>query len=53
MLFRYQERLHLSYDEVINTPWSEIERAHYVWSLDSSRDKLELKRQEAKSQSPS
>ncbi len=46
MLFRYQERMHLSYEEVTKkTPWAEIERAFYIWSLDSERDKLETDRQ--------
>lgn len=45
MLLRYMERLHLSFQEAISEPWSEIERAHFVWSLEAERDKLEAKRQ--------
>jgi hypothetical protein len=46
MLIRYQERMHVSYeDAAMKTPWSEIERAFYIWSLDSERDKLEIERQ--------
>lgn len=48
MLLRYMERLHLSYREAaIETPWAEIERAFYLWSLDNDRDKLETERQKA------
>lgn len=41
MLFRYMERLGISYQEAaLETPWAEIERAFYIWSLDSESDKL-------------
>lgn len=45
MLFRYQERMHISYREAVATPWAEIERADFIWGLESRRDKLEEKRQ--------
>jgi hypothetical protein len=45
MLFRYQERMHITYQEVCATPWEQIERAFFIWSLDSRRDKLEADRQ--------
>lgn len=48
MLLRYMERLHLSYRDAIKEPWSVIERAFFVWSLDGERDKLEVRRQEHK-----
>lgn len=38
------ERLHLSYREVLETPWSEIERAFFIWSLDKDHDNLEVER---------
>lgn len=41
MLFRYMEGMHLSYRQAIETPWAEIERAFYIWSLDTERVKLE------------
>jgi hypothetical protein len=47
MMFRYMERMHLSYAQALNTPWSEINRAFYIWSLDSERAKLETERQQA------
>lgn len=47
MLLRYQERMHVSwYVAAIETPWEEIEKAHYVWSLDAERDKLENRKAE-------
>jgi hypothetical protein len=49
MLYRYQEHFHLSYQQAIETPWAEIERAHFVWSLEAKRVKLEEKRQEFQS----
>lgn len=49
MLLRYQERFHLSYEQVVNEPWEAIERAHFVWSLEEERANLEAKRQEFKS----
>jgi hypothetical protein len=44
MLFRYQERMKISYKEAATTPWQEIQRAFYIWSLDYDRDKLETER---------
>jgi hypothetical protein len=45
MLFRYQERMHLSYEQAaIQTPWAEIERAFYIWSLDKERADIDEKR---------
>jgi len=41
------ERFHLSYREALDTPWSEIERAIFIWSLDSERGKLEEERSKA------
>lgn len=40
MLFRYMERLHLSYEQALTTPWAEVERAFYIWSLDADRDRF-------------
>lgn len=47
-VFRYMERLHLSYQQALETPWAEIERALFIWSLDGDRDKLEVERQKSK-----
>lgn len=48
MLYRYQEHFHLTYQQAIETPWCEVERAHFIWSLESQHAKLEEKRQQFK-----
>lgn len=48
-LFRYRERFGLSYNEAMNEPAEEIERALLIWSLDAQRDKLESERQKMRS----
>jgi hypothetical protein len=45
MLFRYQERMNISYTQAaIETPWAEIERAFFVWCLDAERAEIDDKR---------
>jgi hypothetical protein len=45
MVFRYQERMRLSYHQAaIETPWSEIERAFFIWSLDAEKADVDEKR---------
>lgn len=39
-LFTYMERMHLSYQQAVETPWPEIEYAFVVWSIQAARDKL-------------
>jgi hypothetical protein len=39
-LFRYREAFHLSYEEVLNEPNEEIERAFLIWEKDRLRAKL-------------
>lgn len=43
--FRYREKFHLSYEEAMNEPQEEIERAILIWQLDNERVKLEKERQ--------
>lgn len=42
------ERLHISYAEAVATPWEEVDRAFYIWSLDSDRAILEEKKGRAR-----
>lgn len=42
------ERLHLNYDEAINTPNEVVERAFLIWKLDEQRDELERAQQKTK-----
>lgn len=44
MLFRYMEALHVSYWEAVATPWTEIERAFFIWSLDKDKSDADSKR---------
>lgn len=44
-MFRYREHFHLSYQQLLDEPIEEIERAMIIWSMDSKRDKLESERQ--------
>lgn len=46
MFFRYRERFGLSYEQALQEPNEEIERAFLIWSLDAARANLESKRQE-------
>lgn len=39
-LFHYRERLHLSYQQAMDEPNEEIERAFTIWNLEAYRDKL-------------
>jgi hypothetical protein len=43
-LFRYRERFHLSYRQVLQEPAEEFGRATLIWSLDAARAKLETER---------
>lgn len=40
-LFTYREALGLTYEQALNEPNEEIERAFVIWSLKRERDKLE------------
>jgi hypothetical protein len=46
--FRYREHFHLSFNEAMDEPIEEIERAILIWSLDDKRVKLESERQNNK-----
>ncbi len=39
-LFRYMERMHLTYEQAMSEPVEVINRAFFIWSLDSKRDNL-------------
>ena len=43
-LFRYRERMHLSYEQLMSEPFEEIQRAFVIWAHDAERDKLEVAR---------
>lgn len=38
-LVRYRERMGLTYQEALNEPYEEIERAFLVWELEAIRDR--------------
>nr|DAP75783.1 MAG TPA: hypothetical protein [Caudoviricetes sp.] len=40
----------MSYQEYLEEPYEEVERALYIWKLQDERDKLEQKRAEQKQQ---
>jgi hypothetical protein len=39
-LFRYREKMGLTYYEALKEPYEEIERAFLIWELDNVRAKL-------------
>lgn len=50
LYFRYREKFRLSYREMLLEPMEEIQFAIAVWEQEAERDKLELRRQEAKAE---
>jgi hypothetical protein len=43
-LFLYRERLGLSYEQAVDEPNEEVERAFVIWSLKQQHDTLEAAR---------